>query len=225
MIHCCILGAMILYTIVAWNGVQTAEEQAKEAAKEALEYGEPDPWADVKLGDSRTDQAAGMIKVGIPLLISVIYGGILTVIYVLPVLVDRVGEELMGSSAEVDEDPLDEAREAVADEEYPEAIAVYRKFWLENKDDRRPLVEISKIQRVHLENPAVAVSTLEEGLDDHEWPEDDAAFLLFRIIEIYEDDLKDRDKVIATLERVVEDLKGTRHAGNAAHKLKEMGAG
>ena len=81
-----------------------------------------------------------------------------------------------------------------------------------------PPCEIAKIQRVHLKNPAVAVSTLEEGLDDHEWPEDDAAFLLFRIIEIYEDDLEDRDKVVATLKRAVEELKGSRHAGNAAHK-------
>lgn len=222
-IHCCVLGALILYTIFAWNSLQWEKAKAKEDAKEAIENGQTDHWADVKLSENRLDEAAGMVKVGIPLLISVIYAGILAVIYVLPVLVDKVGEEMMGSTAEVDDDPLDEARAAVADEEYPEAIAVYRKFWLENPDNRHPLVEIAKIQRVHLKNPAVAVSTLEEGLDDHEWPEDDAAFLLFRIIEIYEDDLEDRDKVVATLKRAVEELKGSRHAGNAAHKLGEMG--
>jgi len=221
-IHCCVLGALILYTIFAWNTVQGVAEKAKEETKKAIENGEIDYWSEVKFGDSRLDEAAGMVKVGIPLLIAVIYAGVLTVIYVLPVLVDKVGEELMGSTAEVDDDPLDEARAAFAEEDYPEAIAVYRKFWLENPDDRRPLIEIAKIQRVHLENPAVAVSTLEEGLDDHEWPEEDAAFLIFRIAEIYEEDLEDRDKVVETLERAVEELKGSRHAGNAAHKLREM---
>ena len=202
-IHCCVLGALILYTIIAWNGVQRSEAKSKADTEETRDKGQDDPWADVKMGDNRMDEAAGMVKVGIPLLLSVIYGGILTVIYVLPVLVDKVGEEIMGSSAEVDDDPLDEAREAVANEEYPEAIAVYRRYWLEN--------------------PEVAVSTLEEGLDDHEWPEDDAAFLIFRIAEIYEEDLDDREKVVKTLQRAVEELKGSRHAGNAAHKLKEMG--
>lgn len=221
-IHCCVLAGLVLYTIFAWNEVQRGHERAKEAAREALEDGEIDPWADVKQ-ERGFEEARGMIKVGIPLLVSVIYAGVLAVIYVLPVLVDKVGEELMGSSAEVDDDPLEEARAAVADEDYPEAIAVYRKFWLEHPDRRHPLIEIAKIQQIYLKNPAVAVSTLEEGLDDHDWPEDDVAFLLFRIAEIYEEDLDDRGKVVETLKRAVDELKGTRHAGNAAQKLREMG--
>lgn len=225
MFHCLVLGALIIYTFIAWSGVQRDEKKAREAAKEAVENGQADPWAEVKGAENRQDAAEGMVKVGIPLLVTVIYGGILAVLYVLPVMVDKVSEELMGSTAEVDEDPLDEARAAVAAGEYPEAIAVYRKFWLENPEERHPLVEIAKIQRVHLENPAVAVSTLEEGLNDHEWPEEDAAFLLFRIAEIYEEDLEDKDQVIAVMKRAVKDLEGTRHAGNAAHKLRELEAG
>ena len=97
------------------------------------------------------DAAEGMVKVGIPLLVTVIYGGVLTILYVLPVLVDKVSEEMMGSTAEVDDDPLDEARAAVAEGEYADAIAVYRRFLLENPESRHSLGEIAKIQRDHLE--------------------------------------------------------------------------
>ena len=97
----------------------------------------------------------------------------------------------MGSTAEVDADPLDEARSAVAEGEYSDAIAVYRRFLLENPESRHSLLEIAKIQRDHLISPVAAISTLEQGLDEHEWPEDDAAFLMFRIAEFSEVDLDD----------------------------------
>ena len=221
-IHCAVLGVLIIYTFIAWAGVKRDESNIKEAAKEASENGQSDPWAEVKLGEDRQNVAEGMVKVGIPLLVTVIYGGILSILYVLPVLVDKVSEEMMGSTAEVDDDPLDEARAAVAEGEYADAIAVYRRYLLENPESRHSLVEIAKIQRDHLNSPAGAISTLEQGLDEYEWPEDDAAFLMFRIAEISEEDLADKDQVIAVMKRVIRELKGTRHAGNAAHKLREL---
>jgi len=217
-----VLGVLIIYTFIAWAGVKRDESNIKEAAKEASENGQSDPWAEVKLGDDRQNVAEGMVKVGIPLLVTVIYGGILSILYVLPVLVDKVSEEMMGSTAEVDDDPLDEARAAVTEGEYADAIAVYRRYLLENPESRHSLVEIAKIQRDHLNSPAGAISTLEQGLDEYEWPEDDAAFLMFRIAEISEEDLADKDQVIAVMKRVIRELKGTRHAGNAAHKLREL---
>lgn len=223
--HCLVLAALCIYTFIAWSGVQRDEKSAKEAAEEAAENGHPDPWAEVRMGETRQDAAEGIVKVGIPLLVTVIYGGILAVLYVLPVMVDKVSEELMGSTAEVDDDPLDEAREAVAAEDYPEAIAVYRKFWLENPGERRPLIEIAKIQREFLESPAAAVNTLKEGLDEHDWSEDDAAFLMFRIAEICEEDLDDKAQVVEVMKRAVKELDGSRHAGNAVHKLRELEAG
>lgn len=216
------LGVLIIYTFIAWAGVKRDESNIKEAAKEASENGQSDPWAEVKLGEDRQNVAEGMVKVGIPLLVTVIYGGILSILYVLPVLVDKVSEEMMGSTAEVDDDPLDEARAAVTEGEYADAIAVYRRYLLENPESRHSLVEIAKIQRDHLNSPAGAISTLEQGLDEYEWPEDDAAFLMFRIAEISEEDLADKDQVIAVMKRVIRELKGTRHAGNAAHKLREL---
>lgn len=222
-VHGVILAALVIYTIIAWNSVKREEQEAKEARKEAAANGETDHWADVKMGQNRQKTAEGMIKVGIPLLVSVIYAGVLAVLYLLPALVDKVGEEMMGSTAMVDDDPLDEARAAVAAGEFPDAIAVYRKYWLANPGERHALTEMAKIQRVYLESPAVAVSTLEEGLDEYDWSQDDAAFLMFRIAEIYEEDLNDQEQVIAVMKRAVEELEGTRHGGNAVQKLRELG--
>ena len=224
-VHCVVLSVLIIYTFIAWEGVRRDERSLREAEKEASENGQPDPWSEVKSVENRQDAAEGMVKVGIPLLVTVIYGGILMVLYVLPVLVDKVSEEMMGSTAEVDDDPLDEARAAVAEGEYADAIAVYRRYLLENPESRHSLVEIAKIQRDHLNSPAGAISTLEQGLDEYEWSEDDAAFLMFRIAEISEEDLADKNQVIAVMKRVIRELQGTRHAGNAAHKLRELEEG
>ncbi|MDA7508515.1 hypothetical protein N9228_00760 [bacterium] len=224
-IHCGVLSVLIIYTFIAWAGVKRDENSLREAEKKALENGQSDPWSEVNFGENRQDAVEGMVKVGIPLLVTVIYGGVLTILYVLPVLVDKVSEEMMGSTAEVDDDPLDEARAAVAEGEYADAIAVYRRYLLENPESRHSLVEIAKIQRDHLNSPAGAISTLEQGLDEYEWSEDDAAFLMFRIAEISEEDLADKNQVIAVMKRVIRELQGTRHAGNAAHKLRELEEG
>ena len=122
----------------------------------------------------------------------------------------------------MDDDPLAEAREAVVDGEFTDAIAIYRKHLLKNPGDRKALLEIVRIQRRDLESPALAVSSLQEGLKDFEWEPDDRAFLMFRMAEIYEEDLEDQDKLVQVMKEVVEKLPGTRHAGNATHRLREL---
>ncbi len=220
--HAVILTLLVSYTIFAWNSSKREAAEAERAAEEAFMNSDIDPYAEVKLAEGGNVETSAMLKVGAPMLISIIYGGVLAVLYVLPMFVDKIGEEVMGSSAEVEDDPLDEARAAVAAGEYAEAIGVYRKAWLENRDERFPVLEIAKIQRTSLGSPVVAVSTLNEALDDHEWPEDDAAFMMFRIAEIYEEDLGDREGLAKILREVTEKLEGTRHAANAAHRLREM---
>ena len=97
-VHCILLSVLIIYTFIAWEGVKRDERSLREAEKEASENGQPDPWSEVKSGENRQDAAEGMVKVGIPLLVTVIYGGILTVLYVLPVLVDKDADLLQAGS-------------------------------------------------------------------------------------------------------------------------------
>ena len=218
-VHLSILGVLILYTMFAWTGSKQDQLDAEKAAEENLEEGYI-----TGISPENEQTADSMMKVGVPLLITMIYAGVLTVIYVLPMFVDRMSEELMGSSEEVGEDPLAGAREAVSEEDYPEAIRIYREIWKEDSSNRFPMVEIARIQREKLDSPAVAVMTLGEALDAHDWEEEDAAFLMFRMVEIYEKDLDDQEGMVKTLKRAVEDLPGTRHAANATHQLRELGA-
>jgi hypothetical protein len=214
-----ILGMLILYTMIAWSSSKRDQRDAEKATEENLEE---EYITGISSEDGQT--ADSMMKVGVPLMITVIYGGVLAVIYVLPMFVDRMSEELMGSTEEVGDDPLVEARAAVSEENYPEAIRIYRKIWREDSSGRFPMVEIARIQRDKLESPAVAVMTLEEALEEHEWEEEDASFLIFRMIEIYDKDLDDKESVVRMLKRAVEELPGTRHAANATHQLRELGA-
>ncbi|MEJ6581868.1 MAG: hypothetical protein QNL33_02380 [Akkermansiaceae bacterium] len=214
-----ILGMLILYTMIAWSSSKRDQRDAEKATEENLEE---EYITGISSEDGQT--ADSMMKVGVPLMITVIYGGVLAVIYVLPMFVDRMSEELMGSTEEVGDDPLVEARAAVSEENYPEAIRIYREIWREDSSGRFPMVEIARIQRDKLESPAVAVMTLEEALEEHEWEEEDASFLIFRMIEIYDKDLDDKESVVRMLKRAVEELPGTRHAANATHQLRELGA-
>ena len=214
-----ILGMLILYTMIAWSSSKRDQRDAEKATEENLEE---EYITGISSEDGQT--ADSMMKVGVPLMITVIYGGVLAVIYVLPMFVDRMSEELMGSTEEVGDDPLVEARAAVSEENYPEAIRIYGEIWREDSSGRFPMVEIARIQRDKLESPAVAVMTLEEALEEHEWEEEDASFLIFRMIEIYDKDLDDKESVVRMLKRAVEELPGTRHAANATHQLRELGA-
>ncbi|QTN32877.1 tetratricopeptide repeat protein [Akkermansiaceae bacterium] len=86
-----------------------------------------------------------------------------------------------------------------------------------------PYVEIAKIQKVHLEDPAAAITTLREAIEGQEWEEKDAAFLMFRLAELYDEDAGDRESAVAIMEQVMEQFPETRHSANARTKLHEWG--
>jgi ribosomal 50S subunit-associated protein YjgA (DUF615 family) len=84
-------------------------------------------------------------------------------------------------------------------------------------------VEIVKLQRETLHQPAEAIATIREALEQHEWQENDAAYLLFRLAELYDGDLADRDSAIEIMRQAMEQFPETRHSANARHKLHEWG--
>lgn len=225
-IHLSVLVLLACFTFFVWSSKQTSKEEAAEKERQELieeeEY-EDEEWDDIALTKEQDDTADAMMATAIPLFITVIYAGFLVIAYLLPAFVDRMSEEMYGSTQEVEDDPLHDARTAFAQGDYPAAIALYRSVWNEDKDDRFPIVEIAKIQRDNLKNPAVAVETLREALESKEWRENDAAFFMFRIADIYENDLQNHEGCVSILQQVISDLPETRHAANATHKLREMG--
>ncbi len=222
LIHLGILLVLICFTVIKYS---SAKRAAAPPPPEEQVYDEDydEDYDSIQVDD--TDNGVDvMLATAFPLILTMIYAGFLVVTYLLPSAVDKMSEEMYGSTAEVEDDPLHDARAAFAQGDYPEAIRIYRQVFMENPTDRFPMVEIAKIQRENLNSSAVAVETLREALEAHEWRENDAAFFMFRIADIYEKDLDNSEGAISILKQVQEVFPETRHAANATHKLREFGA-
>lgn len=226
LIHLCVLLVLICITFIAYNNAKAPDKDEKKEMTDE-EYYEDEYVDDYAIannyGAEEDNTADVMMAVALPGLLTVGYIGFLVMAYVLPNFVDKMSEEMYGSTAEVEDDPLHDARAAVAQGDYPEAIRCYRQAFQENPDGRFPMVEIAKIQRDNLSSPAVAVETLREALESKEWRENDAAFFMFRIADIYEKDLENHEGSVGILKQVIETLPDTRHSANATHKLRDMG--
>ncbi len=157
------------------------------------------------------------------LMLAAVYLGVLFVMYILPAITEKATTAVLDSGELVETDPLHDARAAYARGDYEEAMDVYRSVTEDDPYNRLPWVEISKIQHDNLEDPEAALLTLRQALESHEWPVNDAAFMMGRISEIYLEDLEDRDSCITILNQIIEMFPETRHSANATHKLREMG--
>jgi len=84
-------------------------------------------------------------------------------------------------------------------------------------------MEIVKIQRENLEDPDATIATVREVLEDYAWDQRDAAYFLFRLSELYDEDKDDRMSAAQILQQVMDQFPETRHSANARHKLHEWG--
>jgi outer membrane protein assembly factor BamD (BamD/ComL family) len=157
----------------------------------------------------------------ISVIVLAISGGIFFVTVILPKLGDAVGTAMYSSGEEVKADGSMRAAARMAAGDYDGAIDEYKKVIAEKPGDPFPVSEIAKIYAEKLKNPNRALTYLQAHLESHEWPEDNAAFLMFRIVEIHmhEHHLEEAKDI---LEQVVGNFPGTRHAANAKHKINEL---
>ncbi len=148
-------------------------------------------------------------------------GGIFFVMVLLPKLGDAVGTVMYSSGEEITADSGVRAAACMAKGDYEGAIDEYKKAIAEKPGDPFPISEISKIYSDKLKDPKRALTYLQAHLESHEWSEDNAAFLMFRIVDVHmhEHDLEDAKHI---LEQVVGNFPGTRHAANAKHRINEL---
>lgn len=171
-----------------------------------------------------TDMDNGSTFMGILLtFLSAGYTGIVFVTYLLPVLVHKGTHTIYDSGEMVEKNIMSEARSKVAQGDYEGAILAFREAAQKEPENRLPWVEIIKLQRETLHVPAAAIETIREVLENHVWKENDAAYFLFRLAELYEGDIKDRDSAVAIMQQVIDQFPETRHSANARHKLHEWG--
>lgn len=143
-------------------------------------------------------------------------------VFVLPAIGDWVGNLFYSAPEEVKPDKYTTAASKLAQGDYAGSIRAYRAIAKEEPDERFAHVEIAKIQLDHLHDADAAIATVQSALDSREWPQNDAAFFMFRLAELYQNEKDDAETAKAYLNRVIERFPETRHSANATHRLHEI---
>ena len=147
--------------------------------------------------------------------------GVAFVLDILPRIAEKATHAVYDSDEMIEKDIMHDARALFAQGEYEACIEAYRQVAEQDPDNRFPWVEIAKIQKDNLDDVAASIATLREALEHKEWEANDAAFFMFRLAELYDQNMEDRESARSILEQVIELLPETRHSANARHKLNE----
>jgi tetratricopeptide (TPR) repeat protein len=151
--------------------------------------------------------------------------GILFVVYLLPFFAHRVTHAVYDSAEMIERDVMHDARSLLAQGDYAGAIEAFKQAAAAEPTNRLPWVEIAKIQRDHLGDPTAALATFRSALDEQDWEIEDAAFFLFRLVDMYDEVMGDRETAIGILKQAIEEFPDTRHSANARVKLQHWGVG
>lgn len=149
--------------------------------------------------------------------------GIVFVVYLLPFFAQRVTHAVYDSAEMVEKDVMHDARVLIAQGDYYGAIEAFKEAARLEPLNRLPWVEIARIQKDNLEDPHAAIMTIRHALENHEWEINDAAYFLFRLAELYDEVLGDRDAAASIMRQAIENFPRTRHSANAQAKLHEWG--
>ena len=143
---------------------------------------------------------------------------------ILPALGDSITTAMVESGEEPDEPPMVRIRALIAQGEYATAAEELVHVAAENPGDRIPWMERAKLLEEKLSDVDGAIATYEECLESYPWEEEDAAFYLFRLLDLYEQK-GDSAQLSATLDRIIEKFPNTRYSANANHKKRDLAAG
>ena len=221
-----ILGSWFFYQ-AAGNKVtakerEIAEEQRKMSESEDVDYDIEERIESLK--GERERLAGDRTFSGILVtMLSAGMVGVLFVVFVLPAMAHKFTHAIYDSGEMVQSDPMHDAHSLLAQGDYEGAVAAFKEAAKADPLNRLPWVEISKIQRVQFKDPDAAIATLRGALEGQEWQMNDAAYLLFRLAELYDEDREDRTTAAAIMAQVMEEFPETRHSANARHKLHEWG--
>jgi len=149
--------------------------------------------------------------------------GVLFVLYILPIMAHKFTHAIYDSGEQVERDPMHDAHSLLAQGDYAGAVEAFKLAAANDPLNRLPWVEISKIQRTQLKDPDAAIATLRAALEGQAWQVNDAAYLLFRLAELYFEDRQDLVNAASIMQQVIDEFPETRHSANARHKLHEWG--
>lgn len=220
-----VLGALLFFSWKMYNktGEKMATLQKEIFAQKDLD----DPESKVGKMESEYNSLEGEKTFNGILLTFLGAGlvGIFFVVHALPFFAQRMTHAVFDSAEMVEKDPMHDARSLVAQGDYYGAIEAFKIAAAADPLNRLPWVEIAKIQKTNLEDPASAIQTIRHALESQAWEVNDAAYFMFRLAELYDEVEGDRASAISIMNQVIEQFPETRHSANANHKLHEWSIG
>ncbi|MEM8954684.1 MAG: hypothetical protein AAGD22_11075 [Verrucomicrobiota bacterium] len=169
------------------------------------------------------EEAADLL--GTKLILFIVGGvalGVILLMYVIPALAGAASNFAYSAPEKTGNELGAAAVAKLAQGDLQGAIDEYKKLIEENPTDRFPVVEAAKIYVERMGDIDGGVAFLEETLNDKDWPIDDAAFLMFRIVDIETNHRHDIPRAKELLTLITQEFENTRHAANAQHKLNEL---
>ena len=148
--------------------------------------------------------------------------GVFGVKYLIPWLGDAAGTFIYSSGEEVEQDERMKASAKLAEGDFEGAIGEYEKLLKSKPEDTFAIAEAAKVYAQRLDDPERALAFIQRHLAGREWPEDEAAFLMFRLVDIHMEQQKDYDKAREVLNDIVARYPNTRHSANARHRITEV---
>lgn len=220
------IAVLLLLLAGSWLVFYKAGDEARDIEKRIEQLTEQgDPEEKVPEMKSRMTGIEGE-RTFSGILLSFLSAGLIGIVFVtqvLPLIAQKLTHAVYDSGERVERDAFHDARVFMAQGEWESAIEAFKLAADENPQNRMPYVEIAKIQKLHLEDPLASIQTLREALEEHEWADNDAAYLMFRLAELYYEDAGDRGAAVAIMEQVLEQFPDSRHSANARTKLHEWG--
>jgi len=151
-----------------------------------------------------------------------IAGGILAFMYLLPAIGDAMSGSLYSSGEQITQNENNRAIAKMAQGDYEGAIDEYSKLSEENPEDTHPIWEISRIRLDKLEDPEGAIKNLEAALEDKEWDQEGAAFLMNRLADLHVQTAGDYEGARTLMHQIAEVMPQTRYSANATHRIREL---
>lgn len=226
------LAVVLVLAFIGFEAFKELRRKDKDALQEETrlllmgrnEWPEGAPFSDVTDKQIETEMKQKPRNAAVLLTYSIVLAtgiGFIVLKWVLPAVGDKVGEAFYSSGEKVGPDRNAKAMTLLNSGKYEEAIEEFQKLAEENPTDRFPVVEIAKIQQEKLEDVDAAIGTYYDALQK-EWAEDDAAFFLLRLGDLYFTNKGDNATAKTYLNEVQTRYPGSRHAGMATHKLREI---
>ena len=207
-----IIFAMVIWASMGVNETLEITDSMEEYEIESLKK------------ENFKQEGIAMLKGALAFLVAGGYVAFLFIKYALPKITGAMSDFVFSDSSaqeEIEDEVMRTARMFYAQGEYEAAAEAFAQAAIKSPEERLPVIERAKVQLEKLENPAAAVATYEEALEGRAWEEEDATFFMFRIANLYREELNNPEAATAMLEKIMARFPGTRQAEKAMAQLRQ----